>query len=350
MAQLKQTGRHPMTWTHRALLTGIILAGLAAPAAAQQATTVTQSDIQRLQDNVYLADRDVSQARSRDAARANQLQTELDDLRDEVVYLKVKLRKDKTLARSEYADVRDRIDDLRSRARGEATASSAPPAAAPAPGSSAAAPAGPRIISPTSAPAPAPAPAAASTPAPAPAPTRATTSTTPPPGAVEVPVSTEIDVRLQSNLNSGTSQVEDRFEATTLVDVGVNSRVVIPAGSVMRGVVTAVEPATRTNRTARLTVSFDQVTVNGQPHAIRGTVTQAIEGEGIKGETARIGAGAGVGAIIGGILGGFKGALAGILIGGGGTIAATEGKEVEIPQGSVLRVRLDSPAYIQTGR
>ena len=153
-------------------------------------------------------------------------------------------------------------------------------------------------------------------------------------------------MRLQNTLNSGTNQVEDRFEATTLVDVGVNSRVVIPAGSVMRGVVTSVEPATRGNRTARMTVSFDQVTVNGTPYAIRGTVTQAIEGEGIKGETARIGTGAGVGAIIGGILGGFKGALAGILIGGGGTIAATEGKEVQVPQGSVLRVRLDTPAYI----
>ena len=157
-------------------------------------------------------------------------------------------------------------------------------------------------------------------------------------------------MRLQSALNSGTNQVEDRFEATTLVDVGAGGRVVIPAGSVMRGVVTAVDPATRTNRTGRLTVSFDQVTVNGSPYPIRGTVTQAIEGEGIKGETARIGAGAGVGAIIGGILGGFKGALAGILIGGGGTIAATEGKEVQIPQGSVLRVRLDSPAQIGTGR
>ena len=163
---------------------------------------------------------------------------------------------------------------------------------------------------------------------------------------MEIPVGTEIDVRLQNVLNSGTNQVEDRFEATTLVDVGVNSRVVIPAGSLMRGVITQVEPATRTNRTARMTVSFDQVTVNGQSYAIRGTVSQAIEGSGIKGETARIGTGAGVGAVIGGLLGGFKGALAGILIGGGGTIAATEGKDVQVPQGSVLRVRLDSPAYI----
>ena len=77
-------------------------------------------------------------------------------------------------------------------------------------------------------------------------------------------------------------------------------------------------------------------------------MTQAIEGEGIRGETGRIATGAGVGAILGGILGGFKGAIAGILIGGGGTIAATEGKEVELPQGSVLRVRLDSPVQIQT--
>ena len=319
----------------RGLLLGVLIAGLAAPVAAQQSTTVTQADIQRLQDNVCLADRDVSQARSRDAARATQLQTELDDLRDEVVYLKVKLRKERTLSRSEYGDVRDRIDDLRSRARGE---SSSPVSSSSSSSSSA--------VSSTAAVAPVPRPASPAPVSPAPSSSTSSTRTTAPAGTVEIPVGTEIDVRLQNALNSGTNQVEDRFEATTLVDVGVNSRIVIPAGSLMRGVLTQVEPATRTNRTARMTVSFDQVTVNGQPYAIRGTVTQAIEGEGIKGETARIGTGAGVGAIIGGILGGFKGALAGILIGGGGTIAATEGKEVQLPQGAVLRVRLDSPAYV----
>ena len=163
-----------------------------------------------------------------------------------------------------------------------------------------------------------------------------------------MPVGTEIDVRLQNTLNSGTAQVEDRFEGTTLADVSVDGRVAIPAGSIVRGVVTAVEPGTRTNRTSKMTVSFDQVTLNGRSYPIRGTVTQAIEGEGIRGEAGRTAAGAGVGAIIGGILGGFKGALAGILIGGGGTIAATEGKEVELPQGSVLRVRMDSPVQIDT--
>ena len=325
--------------TQRGLLLGVLIIGLAAPVAAQQSTTVTQADIQRLQDNVYLADRDLSQARSRDAARATQLQAELDDLRDEVVYLKVKLRKERTLSRSEYADVRDRIDDLRSRARGESASPVSSSSSSSSTSASAAVAPAPRPASPAPV---SPAPSSSSTSTTS----TASTRTTAPAGTVEIPVGTEIDVRLQNALNSGTNQVEDRFEATTLVDVGVNSRIVIPAGSLMRGVLTQVEPATRTNRTARMTVSFDQVTVNGQPYAIRGTVTQAIEGSGIKGETARIGTGAGVGAVIGGLLGGFKGALAGILIGGGGTIAATEGKEVQLPQGTVLRVRLDSPAYI----
>jgi hypothetical protein len=80
---------------------------------------------------------------------------------------------------------------------------------------------------------------------------------------------------------------------------------------------------------------------------MRATVTQAIESEGIRGEKEKIGIGAGAGAVIGAILGGVKGALAGILIGGGGTIVATEGKDVELPAGTVLRVRLDSPLQLQ---
>jgi len=295
----------------RAALAALVVTALAAPALAQN---VTQVEIQRLQDNIYQASTDVSQLRSRDASRATQLQTELDDLRDEVIYLKVKLRKERSLARTEYADVRDRIEDLRSRARDDRFNTYAPPSPAQ------------------------------------PAPRSTTGTTTTARGALEIPAGTEIDVRLSNNLDSGTALVEDRFEGTTLVDVNVNGRTAIPAGSVMRGVVTAVEPATRTNRTAKMTVSFDQVTVNGRAYPMRGTVTEAIEGEGIKGETARIGTGAGVGAIIGGILGGFKGALAGILIGAGGTIAATEGKEVELPQGSVLRVRVDSPVQINPAR
>ena len=322
----------------RIAVAAIVAAALAAPAVAQQNySQVTQADIQRLQDSVFQAATDVQQLRSRDSARASQFQTQLDDLRDEVIYLKVKLRKEGSLQRSEYASVRDRLDDLRSQASNYTTSYT------PSTGSTASSTgtSGNTTYRPAT-PSTATGSQASSTPR-----NTAPAQTATGGREVEVPSGTEMDVRLTNTLNSGTAQVEDRFEGTTLVDLNINGRTVIPAGSVMRGVVTSVDPATRTNRTAKMTVSFDQVTVNGRDYPMRGTVTQAIESGVSKGDVGKIGAGAGVGAIIGGILGGAKGAIAGILIGGGGTIAATEGSQVELPQGTVLRVRLDSPAQIQ---
>jgi TolA-binding protein len=306
-----------MTRIYQVALAVLVATSLAAPARAQ---AVTQTDIQRLQDNTYLAERDITTLRSRDSARATQLQAELDDLKDEVIYLKVKLRKDRTLTRSEFGDVRDRIEDIRARARGDAGAYSSTG------GANIGTSAGVNSRSQGG--------------------TRATGTLAR--GAVEVPSGTELDVRLQTALNSGTAQVEDRFEATTLADVTADGRVAIPAGAIMRGVVSSVEPATRTNRTAKMTISFDQITINGRDYQIRGTVTEALQGEGLKGDIGKGAAGAAVGGILGAVLGGAKGAVLGAVIGGGGTIAATEGKELELPQGTTLRVRLDSPVQIQT--
>jgi hypothetical protein len=263
----------------------------AVPAAAQ--APLTQADIQRLQDSVYDAGGEISRLQSRDPRLAESLQRDLDDLRDEVIYLKVKLRKGSSVPRAEYSDLRERIDRVRVQARGDA----APAARQPPPES--------RIP------------------------------------ATEIPVGTEFDVRLQTRLNSGTAKVEDRFDATTLVAYERGARVLAPAGSVMRGIVTSVTPAGRgLDRKGSLTLSFDRFTISGRTYSVRATVIQALEGEN---DNARVAAGAGVGAIIGGILGGFRGALAGILIGGGGTVAATEGNEVDLPPGTVLRVRLDAP-------
>lgn len=290
-------------WLRLLLCTVILSAAAAAPSAAQ--APVTNADIQRLQDGINDASRDITQLRARDSALATQLSTELDDVRDETAYLKVKLRRNESASRSDYSDLRDRIDSIRDRARGTSGGGSAPSASS------------------TSNSDRRPAPRT--------------------PTANEIPVGTEFDVRLQTMLSSATAQVEDRFEATTMVDLQDDrGRVVVPAGSVMRGVISSVTKATRTERTGKLTVAFDRVTINGRSYPIRGTVTQAIESEGIRGEKEKIGIGAGAGAVIGAILGGVKGALAGVLIGGGGTIAATEGKDVELPAGTVLRVRLDS--------
>jgi hypothetical protein len=165
------------------------------------------------------------------------------------------------------------------------------------------------------------------------------------PGAL--PAGTELDVRLSQRLDSDIAQIEDRFEATTLVDVRENGRVLIPAGSVVRGVVTDVKDAGRLERKGSLTLSFDQIRVNGRVYPIRGTVTQALEAGGYKEDADKIGAGAAVGAILGGILGGVKGAITGVLIGGGGVVAATEGEDVVLPEGTVLRMRLDQTLTVR---
>jgi len=338
-----------------------LVVACALPAAAQ--TTVSSTDIQRLQDQVYEASSDISRLRSSNSDMAARLQSELDDLRDEVVYLKVKMRKEGNVNRNDYADVRDKLSDLRTRARSDGrTGDSTNRGGAPSNrsgdtsnrsgdttnrsgdaggwrtnsdypasgGTTAAGVSGGTVSGDRSR---------------TDQGTRSDQGTRN--GTSAIPAGQEIDVRLEGELSSDNAQVEQRFEATTVADLYRGNDVLIPAGSKLRGVVSSVQKAGRVERKGSLTVSFDQVTVRGRDYPIRGTVTQAIETEGIKGEVAKIGTGGAVGAIIGGILGGVKGAMIGVLIGAGGTIAATEGKDVTLPPGTILRVRLDTPPNIR---
>lgn len=262
---------------------------------AQSTASVTDTDVQRLRQALADATSEVDRLKARDSAASSRLVRELEDLRDEAAYLRVKLRKEGRVSRAEYFDLRDRIDDLRARAGADVAT---------------------------------------------------TTRRDRERSEREIPVGTELDVRLVDSLSSGRSQVEDRFVATTVVDLQLGERVVIPAGSELRGIVSSVDKAGRVDRKAGLTLAFDRITINGREREIRGVVTDAIEGEGVKGEVVKIGTAAGAGAIIGGILGGVKGAIAGILIGGGGIAAATPGKDVELAPGTILRVRLDQPPAI----
>ena len=316
---------------------------LAVPAAAQtggygssQGSNVTTNDIQRLQDQVYDAGNEVSRLRSRDSALADRLQSQLDDARDEVTYLRVKMRKEGSISRSEFSTVRSQVESIRAQARGESArsgsgnwdtgTSTSGSGTGYGTGTSGSTSGSTGVYGGTTD-----------------SPARPNSA----PRRNEVPAGQEIDVRLDRELSSETAQVEDRFVATTMVDLYQGNDLLIPAGSTLRGVVSSVDKATRTDRKGSLTVAFDQITVRGRSYPIRATVQQAIESEGIKGEAAKIGAGAGVGAIIGGILGGAKGALLGVLIGGGGTIAATEGKDVKLPAGTVLRVRFEQPLTVR---
>jgi hypothetical protein len=228
---------------------------------------------------------------------------ELREIEDDLAYLRVKARRGETVSARERRDLSDRIDRFMTRMNGRTSSNTS----------------GVFDRQP-----------------------RANRGTS----RGEIPAGSEVDVRLQTNLDSETAQVEDRVEATTMVDVYQGNDLLIPAGSVIEGYVSSVDRASRTDRKGELTILFTRLKVNNRTYDIRAYPTQALESAGIKGEAERIGAGAGVGAIIGGILGGLKGAITGILIGGGGVIAATEGKDVELPPGTVLRVRFDTPVSL----
>ncbi|MFN2446260.1 MAG: hypothetical protein ABR606_11870 [Vicinamibacterales bacterium] len=285
---------------------------LTAPAAAQD---MSSADVERLQETVNDIGTDIATLRRRDAAAARTLQSQLDELQEEVIYLKVKQRKERNVPRAAFLDVRDQLENLRGRARGDDGASGAYASTSTAPvGDS-----------------------------------RSSSSTSSRSGSSRgtIPVGTELDVRLETALSSNTAQVEDRFEATTEVDLREEGRVLIPAGSRVRGVVSDVKEAGRVERKGSLTLTFDQISVNGRSYPLRATVTEALESGGYKEDAGKIGTGAAVGGIIGGILGGLKGAIAGILIGGGGVVAATEGEDVRLPAGTVLRIRIDQPLTIR---
>ena len=274
----------------------------AAPAEAQQ---VTLADIQRLEVLSNQVGLDVDAALQRNASLGS---TEYEMLREEVIYLKVKQRKGERITRVQYNDVRNRLQSLQSRARANASGIRQGGRTTGATGTSGVF--RDRIGR-----------------------------------AGEVPAGTEIDVRLSQPLSSETATVEERFEAVTAADVYQDDRLLIPAGSRVRGVVSAVDSASRTNRRATMTLAFDQITVNGRMYEMRGTLTEILKAD-KDNEIAKIGGGAGVGAIIGGLLGGLKGAILGAVIGAGGSVVATEGSDVKLDAGTILRLRLDEPLRV----
>jgi hypothetical protein len=234
----------------------------------------------------------VTALKATDGTLAAELERTLNDLADEVVYLRVKLRRDGSVSRDEYNSLRDRFETLRVRAQGQKNQTASAASAKS--------------------------------------------------GAGVVPVGAEFDVRLQTPLNSATAKPEQRFEATTVLDYESGSVLLIPAGSLTRGFVGSVRAAGTIDRRGSLTLAFDEIRIGDRTYRLRASVVDALDAKAAE-DARRIGIGAAAGAILGGILGGGKGALVGVLIGGGGTMAARDGADVDLPLGTVLRIRVDQP-------
>jgi hypothetical protein len=163
------------------------------------------------------------------------------------------------------------------------------------------------------------------------------------PEPVTVPEGATLPLALETAISSATSRSGDRVVARLAEDVRVGEKVVVPAGSEVRGQVTAAVPSGRVKTRARLAFDFDTLVLEGKEYSIGTEPLDITAGSTRKKDAATVGIGAGAGAVVGAIIDGKKGAGIGALIGGAtgtGVVLTNTGKEVELGSGTRLTVRL----------
>jgi len=266
---------------------------VARPAAAQRTGAATTQDIQRLQYDLQNLD-DSLAALSTSHPRYQEFQDRANDIRDEVTYVKVQIRHGQRSRPPVLGATRSEVEDLR---QSIATLQSDIDDALN------------RRFS----------------------------------GSGTVPEGTEIQVRLEQPLSSKTAQIEDRAEASVALPVSLDGRVVLPAGTRVRGVVSDVQRAERLVKGGRLDLRFDSIYPDDRTRRdLRASVVSVKEKIDLGGDNAkRAGIGAVLGGVIGQVIGGTKGAIIGAVLGGGGALAAKLGEDVDLPAGTILTLRLE---------
>ncbi|MBI4481995.1 MAG: hypothetical protein HY652_03795 [Acidobacteria bacterium] len=173
-----------------------------------------------------------------------------------------------------------------------------------------------------------------------------------------VPEGTRVVVRLFEVLSSRSAAVGDRFLAEVAVPVSINDEILIPVKTLIEGEVTHVRRPGRIKGKAELGVNFDTLLFPtgarrpaslvlvqlGQAQAERfEQQSETIGGAGSKGQDVTvIGSTAAGGATIGSIADGSgKGAAVGAGVGAAAGVTGvllTRGREVLLPQGTILRL------------
>ena len=151
---------------------------------------------------------------------------------------------------------------------------------------------------------------------------------------VTLPSGSSLDVTLGTSLSSASASVGDAW--TGSVANGVEG---IPAGSVVRGTVSAVRTAQKGDR-AMLDLALSSVNVGGRSYRVHGGMEAVVAGSPRARNLGAIGAATAAGAIVGHAIGGSgKGTLIGALVGGGaatGVVSQTKGWQVVLKTGTPL--------------
>jgi hypothetical protein len=202
-------------------------------------------------------------------------------------------------------------------------------------------------------------PAPVARPAPAPAPKATGTGQ-----MITVPAGTRLGVTLENGISTNSAKPGDSVYFRTSFPVTMNSKVVIPVGSYLRGEVTDSKRPGHVKGKGELRIRLNTlilpngytVDLNAEPHSTDagGTRTDSegkITGPGGKGKDAETIATTTVaGAGIGAIAGGGKGAGIGAGIGGLAGLAAvlfTRGPDAQLPRGSSMDLVLERDLQLE---
>ncbi len=164
-----------------------------------------------------------------------------------------------------------------------------------------------------------------------------------------VPIGTVLGVSLDQELSTRDAEAGDLFTTTLQEPFVEGSVVLLPAGAIIHGRVTAAQQSTRVGRTAVLKLAFDSVSFDGRSYPLSATVMEANPERRSRSSTpetaGKIAAGAAAGALLGRILGkDTKSTVAGAAMGAAaGTAIALGTQDVDavLPKDSRMVIRLD---------
>ncbi len=170
---------------------------------------------------------------------------------------------------------------------------------------------------------------------------------------ITIPAGTPLSIELTSRVASNASRVEDPVSAVLRRSIVVDGVKVIPAGTVLRGVVTDARRSAKVKGRGRVAFRLTSIHAYDERYRIQ-SATIARTAPGTKrADATKIGIGAGAGALVGALADGGKGAAIGSAIGGGagtGVVLATRGKEVQLGPGARFVTRLAAPLTVRVPR
>lgn len=169
---------------------------------------------------------------------------------------------------------------------------------------------------------------------------------------ITLPAGTRLPIVLDTAVGSDISRIEQPVNAHLSRPVVIDGTTVLPEGTRVTGVVTDATRSGRVKGRAHVAVRFDTLIPVG--HDERYQIDTSAVGRTApstkKKDAMEIGGGAAGGALIGAIVGGKKGAAIGTAAGGGaGTavVLSTRGKEIRLPRGSALTLKLVKPLTLR---